>query len=104
MLSEGREFGAETPSCMLTHHGARTPGYPQAEGSGPEAHFMMEGRYPLPVSCLTLGLGGCLVVDGEAKVWEGKNDGYLVSPGRDPEPTKKLLLAVQKLKTVPNPL
>ena len=67
---------------------ARTPGYPQAEGSGPEAHVMMEGRYPLPVSCPTLGLGGCLVVDGGVEVWEGeKRRLSAVSPGRDPEPT-----------------
>ena len=51
---------AETPSCMLTQHGARTPGYPQAEGSGRKHMLRVEAGTHFAVSCPSLGLGGCL--------------------------------------------
>ena len=105
VVQKGREIALETPSCMLTQHGARTPGYPQAESSGPEAHVMMEGRYPLPVSCPTLSFRW---LPSRRRRSEGRGGQKrrlsTASPGRDPEPTEKLLSAAQELKAEPNPL
>ena len=89
---------------MLTQHGARTPGYPQAEGSGPEAHVKSGGGYPLRRQLPESRLRRLPLVDDEAKVGEGKTTVIYRQSRSRSGTTEKLLSAAQELNAEPKPL
>ena len=89
---------------MLTQHGARTPGYPQAEGSGPEAHVKSGGGYPLRRQLPESRLRRLPLVDDEAKVGEGKTTVIYRQSRSRSGTTEKLLSAAQELNAAPKPL